>query len=82
MRNRACLSQERFGDLMGWSKHTVISRESSEFKLSLKEFERFMIVTTRSPQGGVSKKTALNKVDALLESMFPRSSLIKKPQGY
>lgn len=76
MRKQAGLSQEAFGKKMGWSKRTVITRETVEFKLSLAEFEKFIIVTTRSPEEKSQKEKLLKEMGDLVDSM-----LSSKKQG-
>jgi DNA-binding transcriptional regulator YiaG len=70
MRKQAGLSQEAFGIKMGWSKRTVITRESVEFKLSLSDFEKFILVTTTSPEEATEKTKILKQMGDLVDSML------------
>lgn len=79
MRTRAGLKQHELGELMGWSKRTVIKRENEEFKLSLSEFEKFMLVTTSSPEERLKRRKLMadiaSVVDQLIEPFEKKASI-------
>lgn len=78
MRKKANLSQEEFGVLMGWSKRTVITRETVEFKLSLSEFEKFIMVTTTTPEERTERRKVLKDIGSLIDNMFSTNTDTKQ----
>lgn len=70
MRTRAGLKQHELGDLMGWSKRTVIKRENEEFKLSLAEFEKFMLVTTSSPEERQKRRKLMGNIEKVIDQLI------------
>lgn len=78
MRKEAGLSQEEFGELMGWSKRTVINREQNEFKLSFAEFEKFIVVTTTTPEQRKERKKVIKQIGVLMDKMLEPSNDAKK----
>ena len=70
MRKEAGLSQEEFGELMGWSKRTVINREQKEFKLSFAEFDKFIMVTTTSTEVRKERKRVMKQIGVLMDAML------------
>lgn len=69
MRLDAGLSQTELGLLMGWSKRTVINREKESFKLSLSEFEKFVMITTSTPEERLRRRQILNDIERAIDSL-------------
>lgn len=69
MRVNAGLSREDLAMLMGWSESTVVNYEKTECKMQLKDFERFMLVTTTSPKDKATRKKLLNSISSFFEEL-------------
>jgi|TARA_B110000211_G_scaffold172706_1_gene194994 DNA-binding XRE family transcriptional regulator len=69
MRVNAGLSREDLAMLMGWSEGTVVNYEKSECKMQLKDFEKFMMVTTTTPADKANRKKLLNTIANFFEDL-------------
>ncbi|MGK2231168.1 MAG: transcriptional regulator with XRE-family HTH domain [Colwellia sp.] len=69
MRVNAGLSREDLAMLMGWSEGTVVNYEKSECKMQLKDFEKFMMVTTTTPADKANRKKLLNSISTFFEEL-------------
>jgi len=62
IRENAGLSREELALLMDWSEGTVSNLEKKECKIKLVDFEKFMLVTTTSPEDRDKRKKLLKVI--------------------
>lgn len=67
MRKRAGLSQEELASAMGCSIRTVVTRENKDSKMSLSEFERFIVVTMSTAEDKEARKQIMSKFDQAID---------------
>lgn len=79
MRKKAGLTQEEFATAMGWSIRTVADRENREFKISLAEFERFIVVTTSSQESKYIRDDVFKRLEEAVDVLT--GSLISTPKN-
>lgn len=80
MRKNAGLSQAEFAQAMGWSLRTAADRENKEFKLTLSEFEQFILVTTSSKESKNLRKEVFKKIEDALDMLTGSSKAINDKQ--
>lgn len=69
IRVNAGLSRGELATLMDWSEGTVSNYETKECKMQLMDFERFMLVTTVSPEDRDKRKRLLKTITDAFEEM-------------
>lgn len=62
IRINAGLSREELALLMDWSQGTVVNYETKECKMQLMDLEKFMLVTTTSPEDRERRKKFLKSI--------------------
>lgn len=73
IRENAKLSREELALLTGWSQGRIADYETKECKMKLLDFEKFMLVTTTSPEDREKRKTLLK----LMSDTFEKLAAIK-----
>jgi DNA-binding transcriptional regulator YiaG len=74
IRENAGLSREELALLMDWSEGTVTNYETKECKMQLIDFEKFMLVTTTSPEDRQKRKHLLKTLADAFEQLATASS--------
>ena len=73
LRDKAGMSREELALLMDCSVGTIVNRETKECKMSLKEFEKLLMVTSLSKEDREQRKLVLkevgNKLTDLMDSL-------------
>lgn len=73
MRNNAGLSQAELAAKMNVSIRTVSALENGDSKITLKNFEKFVLVTTTGEVETERRKVVLNLISDAIDMLLPQS---------
>jgi transcriptional regulator with XRE-family HTH domain len=78
LRVQAGLSQEKLAEKMGWSRRTMINRETKESKISLDEFERLLKVCAMTEADEERVNNVLELMSRAVDLLFTDRKKEKK----
>lgn len=77
LREDAELGREDLALLMNWSPSTVVNRETKDCRITISEFEKLIMVTSKSAEDREARKNVLKQMSTLFEKLLPTPNEIK-----